>query len=201
MKGIIFTEPNFLLTIRGLKKQTRRLIKSRTGFFEVCSKGRAITGIWQTDADGWTGDDLIPVKPRYKAGETVYLKEPYAYAGGYFEHENPTLIYKYMGNPANYSGVKWKNKRFMPQCAARYFIKITAVRSERLQDISDADCESEGICPVWESGFIVGWSNKQDGKVYDKRQQAYASLFDKINGKGTWEENPFVWVYDYELMK
>jgi hypothetical protein len=77
MKGICFIPPLHDKTVEGMKTQTRRLIVSRTGFFQVCSKNGIVTNIWQTDADEWTGENLIPVKPRYNVGEIVYLKEPY----------------------------------------------------------------------------------------------------------------------------
>lgn len=100
---------------------------------------------------------------------------------------------------------KWKNKLFMPQWAARHFIEITAVRAERLQDISEEDCLKEGITrqqiirldQVWyQNGFsvngLIGWPTAQ---------QTYAALIDKINGKGIFQSNPYVWVYDFKLIK
>lgn len=202
MKGIMFQEPLFHLTVQGIKKQTRRIIKSRTGFFQVCSKNGVVTDIWQTDANEWVGDNLVPVKPRYKVGDIVYLKEPYALVGGYFEHELPTVVYKYGGNPANYKDVKWKNKLFMPESAARYFIKITAVRAERLQDISEEDCLLEGIERLSYDPDCLELGNVYYAPGIDSfwtAQEAYAALIDKINGASTWESNPRVYVYDYEL--
>ena len=85
-------------------------------------------------------------------------------------------------------------------------IKITNIRVERLQDISDEDCLAEGIIehiaeiipnyPPY-TQYCCGIS-----EVYcDTPRQAFAALIDKINGKGTWESNPYVWVYDFELVK
>lgn len=202
MKGIIFTESNFHLTVQGIKKQTRRIIKSRTGFFQVCSKNGVVTDIWQTDADEWCGDDLIPVKPRYKVGEIVYLKEPYIITGQTYEyeylHENKTDIACIKRNGG------YKNKLFMPERAARYFIKITGVRAERLQDISEEDCLLEGIkigrCGN-ESKWMKAFYAPDDNQPYITAKSAYEEVFNRINGKGTWDSNPFVWVYDYELTK
>lgn len=199
MKGIIFTESNFDLTVQGIKTQTRRIIKSRTGFFQVCSKNGIVTDIWQTDANGWCGDNLIPVNPRYKVGETVYLKEPYIITGQTYEyeylHENKTDIACIKRNGG------YKNKLFMPEIAARYFIKITNVRAERLQDISHEDCIKEGI--TYEMAYMYnGWYpsyNDPDSGGYPDYKTAYSVLIDEINGKGTWDSNPWVWVYDYGL--
>lgn len=202
MKGIIFTESNFHLTVQGIKKQTRRIIKSRTGFFQVCSKNGVVTDIWQTDADEWCGDDLIPVKPRYKVGEIVYLKEPYIITGQTYEyeylHENKTDITCIKRNGG------YKNKLFMPERAARYFIKITGVRAERLQDISEEDCLLEGIkigrCGN-ESKWMKAFYAPDDNQPYITAKSAYEEVFNRINGKVAWQMNPFVWVYDYDLTK
>ena len=85
-------------------------------------------------------------------------------------------------------------------------ITITDIRFEKLQDISDEDCLKEGI---YEDGddssglyvvpFYDFWGNKGDG--FDNPKEAFAALIDKINGKGTWDSNPYVFVYDFELVK
>jgi hypothetical protein len=82
-------------------------------------------------------------------------------------------------------------------------IRITNVRIERLQDISDEDCLAEGVIK-WDAGqtdvpfFTYPNAAKCD---YDSPQDAYASLIDKVGKKGDWERNPYVWVYDFELVK
>ena len=183
-KGICFTEEMFNAVIDGRKTQTRRIMKPQPQTFynniPFYSTGRTFE----------EGTIIAEIKPRYKAGEIVYLKEPYL----------PIMrtIYKYDGGDCD-PKLKWKNKLFMPARYARYFIEITAVRCKRLRNISDGDCELEGIFPVCDNTWIVGWSNKSDGKIYESRKQAYAALINKINGKGTWECNPFVWVYDFKL--
>ena len=191
MKGILFTEPMFNSTIEGRKTQTRRIVKSQSVKFEG--------NIFQH------ADYYVPVKPCYKAGQAVYIKEP-------FVRTNHT-IYKYSQDENTRNKLKddWKNPRTMPARYARYFIKITAVRCERLQDISDADCLKEGImydgCSTNDNNAITqkwyknGITDKC-GKQYHYKspKTAYADLINKINGKNTWENNPYVWVYDFELI-
>lgn len=234
MKGICFTEPLFRKVVKGEKTQTRRMIVSRTGHFQVSTSSMSgvITGIWQTDDNGWGGVNLIPVNPKYKVGEKVYLKEPYAETCD--EYGSPLIAYRF-DNTALYLVRKdengdyyqlntikkpvttdwtinnfpacgeWKNKLFMPEWAARYFIEITAVRAERLQEISEEDCMKEGIeynpeaVPIgYPFGIQFPYNNGFHN--YTTAKEAYASLIDKINGKGTWERNPFVWVYDFRLI-
>jgi hypothetical protein len=168
MKGILFTEPLFHKVVNGTKTQTRRVMKPQP-------------------IDPITKENQILYKPRYKSGETLYLKEPY-FISAYGE-----LVYKY-GN--DWENIEWKNKLFMPESYARYFIEITGVRCERLQDISDEDCMKEGILSY---GGGQWYAIGEDGDIYSTPQAAYADLIDKINGKGTWERNQFVWVYDFKL--
>lgn len=206
MQGICFIEPLFYKVVKETKSETRRMIVSRTGHFKVESQNGVITGIWQTDEEESVGDNLIPVNPRYKVGEIVYLKEPYVISGKY-------IIYKFgsaIGQECDKAGVKWKNKLFMPESAARYFIEIIGVRAERLQDISEEDCLKEGIefdsDPNSEANTIghsfgVKFPYNNGYANYTTPCKAYAALIDKINGKGTWQRNPFVWAYDFKLVK
>jgi hypothetical protein len=212
MKGIIFIEPMFRKVVSGEKTQTRRIIVSRTGFFNVISKNGFVKEVWQCDADGWNGENLIPVRPRYRAGEILYLKEPY-----FFHEKTGALLYKYnlcssvFSNADTDAKIKWQNKLFMPEKYARHFIEITDVRAERLQDIRNEDCLREGV--GFKDVYEKLWSEKPTRKYFDYSfedyeawlvdipVQSYYTLINKINGKGTWESNPFVWVYDFKLIK
>lgn len=84
-------------------------------------------------------------------------------------------------------------------------IRITDVRVERLQDISDEDCLKEGIAPmiVGCEYYVFSFIDKEKGRFLDYKtpREAYAALIDKVSGKGTWESNPYVFVYDFELVK
>jgi hypothetical protein len=217
MKGILFTEPMFHKAASGEKTQTRRIINSRTGFFKVESKDGHVTGVWQCDANEWVGDNLIPVRPRYKPGEKLCLKEPYR-----ITHIDNIWFMNYLyisekielNISAGNNKIKtiliqqekaksgWCNKLFMPEWCTRYFIEITGVRIEQLQDISDEDCLKEGIEEQqwtdypYNTFYVIPDTTCE---LYNAPQEAYAALIDSINGKGTWERNPFVFVYDFRL--
>ena len=187
MKGICFIEQLFHATIKGRKTQTRRTMEQPISFEGICG------GVYIGKPIGKKGF----IKPRYKVGEIVYLKEPYSLDALAFDGE---ITYKF-DNPNNEivsGGLEYENKRCMPAKYARYFIKITAVRCERLQNISDEDCMKEGIYKHI-SHAKAYWKNGFDGLMFYAKRHAYAALINKINGKGTWESNPYVWVYDYEL--
>lgn len=202
MKGICFIEPLHGKTVKKIKVQTRRLVVSRTGFFQVCSKNGVVTNIWQTDANEWTGENLIPVKSRYKVGDVLYLKEPYCIGVNGCDTLPSLIYYKYNEKDMSFltrtgliNDIKWKNKLFMPEWCARHFIKITSVHAERLQNISNEDCIREGI--VFDGALYI---NGFDKIQYLEPRAAYKALINSINGKNTWDNNPWVWVYDYELV-
>lgn len=94
----------------------------------------------------------------------------------------------------------WSNKLFV---AAKYMphrIRITNVRLERLQDISDEDCLNEGVNKICD---FYGFPDiaKDDWGHYDTPRNAFAALIDAICGRGTWYSNPYVFVYDFELIR
>ena len=194
MKGIIFSKPMFRATIEGRNTQTRRIVKPQPVAFQ---------GMYQEVPCKYNGKEwgtgLSPIKPRYKIGEKVYLKEPYN-----DEACDHRILYKYANDAQDAITSFWKNPLTMPSEYARYFIEITEVRCERVQDISDGDCEKEGVVAVLDNNvdWIIGWrSSQSDGIIYESRKSSYASLFDKINGKGSWNSNPYVWVYSYKPVK
>ncbi|NDV77882.1 hypothetical protein [Dysgonomonas sp. 511] len=238
MKGICFIEPLHEKTVKGIKTQTRRIMliddcsKYHKNYGGADWKESPMDIIFQDEGaycslcgNGVTHkNNYNGIPPKYKVGEVLYLKEPYIDDSDMFftvfpVHETltfkgGTILYQY-GNDTSILDsvygdlVTWQNKLFMPASAARNFIKITGVRVEKLQDITEEDCIKEGIevskydnrhyvNDVWRKSKLDGiWEKTRT--LYDNPRAAYAALIDKINGKGTWESNPFVWVYDYEL--
>ncbi|MDD2300452.1 MAG: hypothetical protein PHR52_05165 [Fermentimonas sp.] len=214
MKGICFKEPLFHLTLQGIKKQTRRIIKPQPDNIRSFNRVLGNTPDYELSEKPWTPEPAYHflmhegkyLNPRYKAGDVVYLKEPYSWIS--LGSREPVTVYKYDNEEyddefgTSFLISKWQNKLFMPESAARYFIKITNVRAERLQDISEEDCIKEGIkvgrCgneSKWMKAFYV----EGDNQPYITARRAYEMLINKINGKDTWQSNPWVWVYEYEL--
>ena len=101
-----------------------------------------------------------------------------------------------------YAGAGYKNKMFVKADLMPHHIKITNIYIERLQEISDEDCLREGIRKWDKGGNPLGPSydfvNSPHG--YATPREAFAALIDKVSGKGTWESNPLVWVYEFELV-
>ena len=200
MKKICFIPPMQERTERKTKNQTRRLIVSRTGFFQVCSKDGVVTNIWQTDANEWTGENLIPVKPRYNVGEVVAIAQAYK---DILETLPEPYRRKSDGwiSPEISESIGFRNKLCVKPILMPLQIKILGVRAERLQDISNEDCIKEGIEEErnWSNG--TEWFTYCSGThSFDTPREAYKALINSIDGKDTWDNNPWVWVYDYELI-
>ena len=193
MKSITFTEAMFPAVINGTETMTRRIMKQQP------------TGVRNSVfvKSGFEDNHGNELKPRYKVGETVYLKEPYYMPINIFgqEVDNGQIIYKF-DEELSESKSSWtlKNKLFMPEKYARYFIEITDVRCERLQDISDEDCLKEGIIEREKWSLGKYYQYEWNGKKFQTTQEAYAALIDSINGRGAWERNPYVWIYEFKLI-
>lgn len=207
MKGICFKEHLFNQVIRDYKTQTRRVLHSQpeSNLYWGIQKFGENKGCF-VFLKGRDEDEYI--RPRYEVGDKVYLKEPYFQQSIMLPKQISTYIYRYdrdFNTPFVELATgkeRWKNKLFMPERAARYWIEITNKKPERLQDISDTDCMLEGITHLKfavDPGSTLQWCNGMDGMKYESPQEAYHALIDLIDGKGTWESNPWVSVYDFKL--
>jgi hypothetical protein len=109
----------------------------------------------------------------------------------------------------------WRPSIHMPRWASRILLEIVSLRVERLQDISDHDAIAEGIEPNWcgdlskgPNGFggegwvpDCGWINYlsgPDGEEAHTAVESYRTLWESINGPGSWEANPWVWVVEFK---
>lgn len=200
MKKIFFSDKYSLTqaVLDGRKTQTRRVIKYPREF-----KGEWVAGfnihIRQSDKKvvGWPcmydADerefDEGEILPRYKVGEIVAVAQSYADIGI---------------EPFAFCEAAWRNKMFVKAELMPYQIKITNVRIQRLQDISNEDCLKEGIykgqCGSADTHFMDAYYYKGDIQPYCTPREAFAALIDKVSGKGTWESNPYVFVYEFELV-
>lgn len=189
MKGILFKEELLNQILLGNKRETRRVVKPPTKIFNygfTCILDDKNFTLCMSVPDGY--DNYHPV-PRYKKGEIVYLKEPY------YDYGNGVIWYAFDFDLEDRKKTSWSNKLFMPEKAARYFVRIDDVRMENLQDITRSSIRREGlICPE---------HLRSDDLDYNYRNwyiDEWIKLWDKINGKTfPWKSNPPVWVYDFSL--
>lgn len=218
--------------LEGRKTQTRRIITCPSEFkgqyvagfnvYKRVSDG-FISEICMYDADerAFEGGQIVP---KYRVGEIVavaqsyktiddYYKSAYSYnhsAHGMticeFDGVSDKNVHKWNMIAVNYRGKKvWTNKLFVKPELMLHFIRITNVRIERLQDISDEDCLAEGIikgqCGSADTHFMDAYYVPNEIQPYCTPKDAYAFLIDKVGKKGDWERNPWVWVYEFELVK
>lgn len=209
MKKIMFNDKYGLTqaVLDGRKTQTRRMLNT-TMFFQ---RLETYEGWSNEDISAWKrscnrrldeaqGDTLQQMldyalsSSRYKVGEVVAVAQKYKDIALDMPVELAAELIKQPG---------WNNKMFVKADFMPHRIRITNIRVERLQDISEEDCMAEGI---WRDDNVglegtTYWYHGLANSSLRTAKEAYAALIDKISGKGTWESNPWVFVYDFELVK
>lgn len=131
-------------------------------------------------------------KSRYKVGEIVAVAQSY-HALNKAGYVAPEWLEHTCESSAGYENKMFVRAELMP-----YRIKITNIKVERLQDISNEDCLKEGIYN-WPDGDT--WTYGNSWHAFATPQEAFAEMIDKVHCKGTWNINPYVFVYEFELLK
>jgi len=218
MRGIMFIEALYRQTLIGNKTMTRRdggldVVNEHPDNFQV----KIIKdNNWSTVFDDWmagkslapetkleftsingTGNPII-LKPKYKLGEVLFLKEPY-----WIDPIDQEVYYKFKAN-FNTDSIEWKNKMFMAAKYGRTFVKVTGIKCERLLDISSDNCIAEGIESVSGDGWF-GWKDYQSqGNFCKKAKDSFLSVYRFANKikriPGEDPKNIWVWAYTYELL-
>lgn len=203
MKKIMFNDRYGLTeaVLDGSKTQTRRIMKGKPLFpsDEIESAG-VLGDEVQIIANG--GESLITMKLPFRVGEVVAVAQSYRNCGGVNEDGVPMweIISQKVGN----TNAGWDNKMFVRADLMPHQIRITNVRVERLQDISDEDCLKEGVRKVVnENGIYVQYYvGKGDNACsFENPREAFAHLINKVSRKDVWRQNPYVFVYDFSLVK
>lgn len=197
----------------GRKTMTRRIIKCPRTF-----RGEWVAGFnihrrhsdkkivdWPCMYDADEREfDMGEILPKYKLGEVVAIAQSYKDVDRFHRKGKNADYLEYLDSilPELKLYPGWGNKMFVKADLMPHHIKITGIKVERLQDISDEDCLKEGIIHV--STFLgqkIYHTPHVNGSYLSTNvaQEAFAYLIDKVSGKGTWEENPFVWVYEFKL--
>lgn len=146
--------------------------------------------------------------PRYKVGEVVAVAQRYSSIAAKHPDVDTFLLQVSKAHKISIESMHelagWNNKMFTKAELMPHRIRITGIKCEWLQDISDDDCMKEGIfSDALEYNF--GLPNIKRtyletilGKSW---REAFASLIDKVSGRGTWDLNPLVAAYEFELVK
>lgn len=203
-RPILFSAPMVRAILDGIKTQTRRPVKNigfvtgighvlngsdnRSEWPDFCPYGKTGDRLWVRETWGYRtkGSDIIMgthwENPLYRAN---------ADACGLLGHDGFGPIYE--------EDILWRSSIHMPRSASRISLEITGVRVERLQDISEGDAIAEGV------EELDGHFNeaeycaiaKKIGCCIGDSKPVYAQLWESLNGPGSWDLNPFVWVLEF----
>lgn len=88
---------------------------------------------------------------------------------------------------------------FMPRWAARLVLEITDIRVERLQDLGEADAIAEGA-PQYSSSLKLARDRAFDASLKGYYREGFSELWESINGKGSWDANPWVWAVSFRVL-
>lgn len=200
MKKMMFNDRYGLTqaVISGRKTVTRRIVDPQGKYeelrwwqpcleFEECLYG-------YTENEGWE-----VIEPRYNVGEIVAVAQRY---DSFLHPNNGVIEHDYQTTALASKG--WDNKMFVKADLMPHQIQIRDLRIEQLQDISD-DYFKEGITLLASADDgRIQWGYADEHLRYymfDSPREAFASLIDKVSGRGTWDRNPFVWRIEFELVK
>lgn len=208
MKKIMFSD-KFCLTqavLSGIKTMTRRLLKvpktcnsKEVYSFNILTNNAGTQCVDLVDENGGVLDSW---KPHYEVGDIVAIAQPYK--------DIIECLPKYSDIIINVDGsinreykAGWTNKMFVKANLLPHHIRITDVNVERLQSISDEDILREGVWQFYDNKNLF-YVSKNIGYAPDvaflSAREAFWYLIDNISGKGTWESNPWVVAYSFELV-
>lgn len=167
-------------------------------------------------------EELLATKPnRYKVGEVIAIAQRYMEVDDYYKaafHRKISIhgmtVEPLDGISANdirrwrrlsdslVKTLGWNNKMYVKSELMPHHIRITDIKVERLQDISEEDCLKEGIQYLGLEYEDYGDPQYafQDSIPYTCAKDAFSRFIDKVQGKGRWNSNPYVWAYEFELI-
>lgn len=203
MKKIMFNDECGLTqaVLDGRKTQTRRIVYTQNGFVVFGGEDFQLKKLDNGQALLTLCNNRFKTA-HYKIGETIAIAQKYE------DLRKNDEFYRLCGkNGMPLECIKYErgcnNKMFVRADLMPHHIRITNIRVERLQDISEADCLKEGIWCDDNVGLegTTYWYHGLANSSFRTAKEAYAALIDKISGKGTWESNPWVFVYNFYLVK
>lgn len=184
-RPILFKGPLVRAILSGQKTVTRRLLKMPHG-------------LWETSATG----ELVPIPancPYGKPGDRLWVRETWARIRVAQAPDQEWVVYRESDNRIDYGG-PWKPGIHMFRRDSRILLEITAVRVERLQDISEQQAQAEGV-RLMRDGSDTWVSREGPGNLvtpWPTAKEAFSDLWNSINGPHAWEANPWVWVVEFK---
>ncbi|WQD84032.1 hypothetical protein U0036_05845 [Cupriavidus oxalaticus] len=203
----------------GRKTQTRRVVKlphnNPLGVWEPTTMGgenggRTAAGetvplqgaIWHTR----TGECLC--SPYGQPGDRLWVRETWAQpvpldpGPTVYRADYPACVPPGYERIPTADEITWKPSIHMPRALCRLRLEVTGVRVERLNDCSEADAVAEGLHILPASGrYVVNPGEQYLGAADHDPRVVYADLWDRINGAGAWDANPWVWVVEFRRVQ
>lgn len=210
-RPILFSGSMVRALLAGTKTQTRRVVKPQFAADAIPVEMPATdpaggwvvpghSGVWWCDAAA--NPDDVRRCPYGQPGDRLWVRETFAprTLGAWSvldQHMKP--LYRADADRPEWKRI-WRPSIHMPRWASRITLEITGVRVGRLQDISEADARSEG-CTQNHNGYFWGGPHQTGGmKQMATALQAYQDLWESINGPGSWDANPWVWVLEFRRL-
>lgn len=180
--------------LAGRKTCTRRVIKDTVkGNQEINKNGKGEFELYDITSRCGVPKGKI-YKPPYQPGNILYVRETWC-DDRQFTHDSTAGRYFYK---ASENGkFKWKPSIHMPKEIARIWLKVTSVRVERLQEITEDEAKVEGA--NFKNGKNVGFEEKMNRTAIERFEEIWNSTIKKSDlDRYGWDANPYVWVIEFE---
>lgn len=192
-RPILFSGPMVRALLAGTKTQTRRVVKPQPD--RVCPVLHLPRVL---DKTGTMFD--VQKSPYGQPGDRLWVRETWAVPHRYDGHGPSNIpvhdVRVHYAASEERGGLLWRPSIHMPRWASRITLEINAVRVERLQDISEADAKAEGLYQDT-AGRWTTYSASEQAREHLSPVEAYRDLWEQINGPGSWDANPWVWVVEF----
>ncbi len=200
-RPMLFSDPMVRALLAGTKTQTRRVVKFAREPIEHPQMAGVMTArigrrdVW-VNSQASHPNHISKACPYGQPGDRLWVRETFSKVDGQTHPWIATdyrATYTHGDRLGDHLGIKrrWTPSIHMSREASRILLEITSVRVERLQEISEADAQAEGVCGVdWGHGMDYG------GKACYRKP--YQQLWESINGPGSWDANPWVWVIEFK---
>ena len=217
-KPILFSTAMIQALLSGSKTQTRRsqglekINASPELFrFDGIDSDSSLYYFEKIDVNKEPLEKYDGVKSRISIGDVLWVRETFQqevesikndFGTGYMS--TGKYVYRADGIDLELDSVafgKWKPSIFMPKEACRLFLKVKSVRVERLCDISESDAIAEGIEVLGYDEGTVYRDYIHDHSETNDPQLSFETLWYKINGRESWNDNPWVWVIEFERIE
>ena len=211
MKKISFSERYGLqqAVLNGTKTMTRRIVP--IGLYNQTDWKAVEEGDYEAVVDGNGDYHDIRCCGRYRIGEEVAIAQAYNTLRW---PSVPGIDWDAIVDEVTHAK-GWKNKMFVKAKYMPHRIRITDIRVERLRDISYDECMKEGVYkydnpPLYHEfdpyapwpPYVKPYKRDYDNlRYYCNPFAAFGALINRISGRGTWQRNPWVFVYEFELIK